>query len=195
MHEYHQPHMIDGALYAASGYIAIRAERGRWMASDFDPAPEDFARRLTALPWGSFPADSAEWREMDEVRGNLFRFAAHGVWRENHTLAPSPVWQVGGQHLIRLSHLQHLSRLPRCEVYAGSQTEGAPAFFRYNGGTAIVPQDRRLTAHSFAIFAPQYHILDQYRLDRVAAPKPLGKVTTPYASHLKEWPPSQPSDD
>ena len=196
MHDYHKAHMIDGALVAANGYMAVRAERGRWMATDFTTPPQAFTDRLSTLPWGEFPADSAEWRDMDDIRPQLFRFAPIGLFMEkNHRCAPSPIWQVGGHHLIRLSHLQQLSRLPRCQVYAGHQSAGSPAYFRFNGGLALVPQDTRLTTHSTSVFSPTYHILDGYRLDRTAQPKPLGKILTPTAGHLKDWPPAPPSDD
>jgi len=189
MHDFHEPHILEGALVAANGYMAVRVERGRWMASDFTPAPKAFTTRLTALAWGSFPDDSAEWRALDDVRGQLFRYAPIGMFMEKtHKCAPSPVWQVGGQHLIRLSHLQALSRLPRCEVHAGSQTHGTPAFFRFNGGLAIVPPDPRLTVHSAAIFAPAYHALDGYRRDRSTTRQTFS------GGHLKGWPPAPPTD-
>ncbi len=190
MHDLHEPHILDGALVAANGYLAVRAERGRWMASDFTPAPKAFTARLAALAWANFPADSAEWRALDDVRGQLFKFASIGMWMEkNHRCAPSPVWQVAGQHLIRLSHLQALSRLPRCEVHAGSQSHGTAAYFRFNGGLAIVPPDTRLTVHSFSIFVPTYHRLDGYRRERTATQQTFS------GGHLKGWPPASPTDD
>lgn len=189
-HDLHEPHILDGALVAANGYIAVRADRGRWMASDFTPPTKAFTDRISPLAWGAFPPDSAEWRAIDDVRGQLFRFAPIGMWIErNHRIAPSPVWQVGGQHLIRLSHLQALSRLPRCEVHAGSQSHGTPCYFRFNGGIAIVPPDPRLAVHSFSIFAPSYHPLEGHRIARTNTRQNFS------GGHLKNWPPPPPTDD
>lgn len=188
MHELHEPHILDGDLVAGNGFLAIKAARGRWMASDFTPAAEGFICRLARLPWGTFPPDDGEWRALDDVRGHLFRFATHSVWRDNHTLAPSPVWEIGGQHNIRLSHLQHLSRLPQCEVYAGAQCRDSPAYFRYNGGRVIVPTDQRLTTHSFSIFAPRYDIFTGQRCSGARTRQII------HGGHIKGWPPADPID-
>ena len=121
-HPYHRPHMIEGNLHAGNGHIAIRATSGRWMESDFQPAPEPFKTRIGGLPWGAIHADSPEWRSLDEVRGTIYKYAPITIWTDKGKRAPSPVVSIGGHHLIRLSHLQLIARLPRCEAYAGAVT-------------------------------------------------------------------------
>jgi hypothetical protein len=188
-HAFHRPHIIDGALCAGNGHIAIRAERGRWMASDFTTPPTEFLERFARLPWGAIHGDSPEWRRMDDVRGTIYRYASIGIWTEKKKRSPSPVVEIGKFHLIRLSHLQLIARLPRCEVYAGPVTRHDPLFFRYNGGTVIVPIDRGLTTASFGIFAPSLDILTHERNARSDS-RPLI-----HGGHLKGWPPQDQTND
>lgn len=187
-HAFHLAHFIDGALCAGNGHIAIRATSGRWMASDFTPAPSEFLQRFSRLPWGAIHGDSPEWRAMDDVRATIYRYAPIGIWTEKGKRSPSPVVEIGKHHLIRLSHLQLIARLPRCEVYAGPVTRHDPLFFRYNGGTVIVPIDRGLTFGTFGIFAPSLDMFTQERIDRSEA-RPLI-----HGGHLKGWPPAPCND-
>lgn len=186
----HLAHFHDGELTAGNGHIAIRAARGRWMASDFTPPPPEFTKRLASLPWHRFPAPSPEWRALDDIRGAIYAHAAIAPWTgSRHSPTPCPVWRIGGHHRIRLSHLQLLARLPRAEIYAGTAREPDPIFIRYNGGTAILPHNHALNSHSRDIFAPQYHPLDGYRIERSANARPS------FSNHLKNWPPPTPTDD
>lgn len=161
-HALHGLHMDGDALIAGNGYIAVRADRGYWMAGDFEPAPEEFTRRTSALPWHTFPPDGEGWRRMDEKRGDIYDRAPIGLFTEKHKPTPSPVWRVAGMHMIRLSFLQQLARLPRCEVYTAG-TRDDFALFRFNGGRAIVPRDKRLSdpmhpvSPSGSLFPPVTH--------------------------------------
>jgi hypothetical protein len=187
-HQYASPHMIEGNLCAGNGHIAIRATSGRWMESDFTAPSPDFAQRIGSLPWAAIPGDSPEWRSMDEIRGTIYRFAPISIWTEKGKRSPSPIVSIGGHHLIRLSHLQLIARLPRCEAYAGATTRHAPLFFRYNGGTVIVPTDKALTTASFGIFHPRTHALTGERVARTTTRQTIN------GGHLKGWPPAEPID-
>lgn len=189
----HLPHYIGGSLTAGNGHIAIRAERGQWTESDFTPAPENAAQRLSALPWHRFPPESPEWRPLDDIRGLLYAHAPIAPFTDRHRVAPCPVWQIADHHLARLSHLQLLARLPRVRVYAGPAAREDPLFFRYNGGIAIMPRDKRLTTHSRRIFIPARDCLTGHRRDRPS--QPTGANTRPPKSHLPGWPPPEPIDD
>lgn len=187
-HTFRRPHFIDGALCAGNGHIAIRSTSGRWMASDFTPAPSEFLQRFSSLPWGAIHGESPEWRAMDDVRAMVYRYGSVGIWTDKLKRGPSPVVEIGKHHLIRLSHLQLISCLPRCEVYAGPVTRHDPLFFRYNGGTVIVPIDRGLTTASFGIFAPSLDLFTQERIARSDSRRII------HGGHLKGWPPQDPSD-
>ena len=188
-HPYQRPHMIKGNLHAGNGHIAIRATSGRWMESDFQPAPELFKTRIGSLPWGAIHGDSPEWRSMDEVRGTIYKYAPITIWTDKGKRAPSPVVSIGGHHLIRLSHLQLIARLPRCEAYAGAVTRHDPLFFRYNGGSVIVPTDQSLTTASFEIFAPRHDVLSGERIARSSTRQDFS------GGHMPGWPPPEPIDD
>ena len=140
----HGIHMDGDALVAMNGYIIIRATRGYWLARDFTPAPPEFSNRVCSLPWSSFPPEEDGWRRLDDKRGDIYRRAPIAMFTDKHKPTPSPVWRVGSRHTIRLSHLQQLARLPRCEVHT-TATRYDFAFFRFNGGPAIVPRDKRLS--------------------------------------------------
>jgi len=76
-----QPHFVDGDLHAGNGHIAVRARRGLWMESDYQKPDHDFTARLSNLPWHSFPdLDSNEWRNLDDVRGDIYARGVIGVW-------------------------------------------------------------------------------------------------------------------
>jgi hypothetical protein len=140
----HGLHMDGDALVSMNGYIILRASRGYWLATDFPPAPPEFAVKASSLPWNAFPPDGDGWRRLDDKRGDLYARAPISMFTDKHKPTPSPVWRVGGLHMIRLSHLQQLARLPRCEVFT-TGTRDDFAFFRFNGGLAIVPRDKRLS--------------------------------------------------
>jgi hypothetical protein len=181
--------MLEGCLYAGNGHIAIRATSGRWMASDFEPPAELFRRKVGSLPWESVPGDSPEWIPLDDGRGTIYRYAPVSIWTEQNKRSATPVVKIAGQHLIRLSHLQLIARLPRCEVYAGPVTRHDPLFFRYNGGAVIVPTDKSLTTASLALFTPCIDTLSGKSVERTKHRQTFS------GGHLKGWPPATPSDD
>jgi hypothetical protein len=156
-HAMSRTHMVDGDLVAANGHLAVRASRGLWLDADFEPAPADFLQRVAGLPWGSAPDHSSEaWRPLDDARGDIYRSATIGLYNNKGRISPSPVWMVAGQHPIRLSFLQQIARLPRCEVYTGALHNSQPAWFRFNGGTVIVPKTKRpFPTFSRQLFPPR----------------------------------------
>jgi hypothetical protein len=184
------PAHYDGQALAGNGYMALRVDRGLWTARDFEEAPAGFLTRFLALPWrdvSGLPA--GEWRALDDVRGNLYRYAPIRPWTDKHRCAPTPVWRVGRSFLARLSHLQMLARLPRCEVYAGPADREEPLRFRFAGGHGMLARDKRLEESSGAIFAPRYDVLGGERMAReTRRPQGLG-------DKFKNWPPPEPVDD
>ena len=158
------------AVLTANHFHAIRFTRGMWVAKeDFDAAPAEFLKRFEALPWGRFEGIPDEWRKLDEIRGELYRSAPISPWDKNGNCAPSRVWRVNGTFLARLSHLQLIARLPRCEVHLGVMAADAPLLFRFNGGMGMLVADRRLTEAGFSVFEPRRHHEDG---ERVAKPGP-----------------------
>jgi hypothetical protein len=188
-------HILDGTVIAANGYIAIQALRGRWLDTDFTPAPYEARERLSNLPWHAFPPDSPDWRLLADIRGDIYRNAPITIWKENHTLSPTPVWKVGAHQLIRLSFLQLIARLPKCEVYTGETTQSQPMFFRFNTGLLLVPVDKLLTISSRTIFPPTYHPLDGHRVTRSTRPPPSFVPAPPPEPPLDNWPPADPDDN
>lgn len=148
-----RPHLLDGWLTAGNHHIAIRAFTGRWASSDFLPAPREFVTRLSTLPWHALPLSQGPWLELANLRRLIYASPPIPLWTQKHRHAPSPVWQIAG-HLVRLSHLQLLARLPCARIYLGPATPDAPLFFRYNNGCGIMPPNPKL-------HTPTHHLLPE----------------------------------
>lgn len=193
-HQLFRPAFHDGKALAGNEYIMIRADRGRWLPSDFDQPSADF---LTRFMVDLCPAkDSDEWRSIDDIKGSLYRFGVRGMWLKGKC-APSPVWRVGSAFLARLSHLQMIGRLPRCEIIPprGRQYDAEPLYFRFNGGVGILAHDPKLTESSFSVFAPRYCPVGGHEMKRS---KPLNwnfGTPPPPEPPLDDWPPAEVSDD
>jgi hypothetical protein len=189
-HVYAKPAYHDGQALAGNGFILIRVSRGLWMPSDFEAPPAGFMTRFQAAPWKALDPESPEWRSLDEIKGDLFRFGQKGAWL-NEKCAPSPVWRVGGSFLARQTHLQMIARLPRCEILLGQ----GPLHFRFSGGIGILANDPKLKLSSFSVFAPQYCPLNGHEIKRSKTPPPnFGKPPPPEPT-LDDWPPVDASDD
>jgi len=183
-----------GQALATNGYIAIRADRGLWMESDFVPAPDGFLTRFLGLPWGDVSAvPAAEWRAMDEVRAHLFKFGPRELWKNNRA-ADSPVVRVGPQFLARLSHLQLLARLPRCEVVSPSGRATAMVF-RFAGGQGILGASKKFveqeTEAAFTIFKERYCPVDGTLLKRSPQPNFSLRPPPPEEPPFPDWPPAE----
>lgn len=134
----------DSVVLAGNGYLAIRSFRGLWMDSDFIPPPDGFLDRMERLPWSRIASLNQElWKPMQDVRTILFRRPPLSPWL-NDRVAPSPIVAVVERHRVRLSHLQLVSRLPRCEVWTGEAVHGEPLFFRFSSGCGIIAWDKSL---------------------------------------------------
>jgi hypothetical protein len=194
-HDLAQPHFIDGDLSAGNGYLAIKATRGLWLESDFTPAPYEAKERISNLPWHNVPeADHPEWRKLDDIRGILYQYGSIHPWTDKHKPTPSPVWRVAQQHLIRLSHLQLIARLPAAQIYCGHLTATSPAFVRFNGGSLIIPLNRSLQAYSRDIFAPSYDVFTGERKTRYVPPK-TSYVPKPIPEPaIEDWPPTDTTE-
>ncbi len=148
----------DGQALAGNGYTALRVDRGYWDARDFEPASPAFLMRFETLPWARFHGIPDEWHKLDDIRGHLYRSAPTYPWTAKGKCAPSRVWRVGATFLARLSHLQLIARLPRCEIHLGVMGPEAPLLFRFNGGLGMLAADKKLTEAGFSVFQPQtYH--------------------------------------
>ena len=190
------PFTIDGDVIAANRYLALRAYRGRWLTSDFPQPSEATAQRILSLPWGTFPdQQSAEWRDLDDVRGILYSYPLLPIWTENR-LTPSPIARISGLHLVRLSFLQQLARLPRAALYCADVSAGSPLYVRWNGGIGIIPKDKKLTISSLNIFKPQRLVNGTGRVTRS---NPLPNMIDrrdpmPPEQPIDNWPPPAPVD-
>jgi hypothetical protein len=135
--------------------------------AEFRTASPVFVERITALPWDRPLAGS--WRALDEGRSAITQRGQIGVW-SGMRLAPTPVWRVGDS-VVRLSLLQLIWRLPRCEVYTGPVDAMEPLFFRFSGGRGMIAADPRLTLWSYHLFAPLHDCLSGERVERGDTPK------------------------
>jgi hypothetical protein len=181
-------------IVAANGYLAIRVRRGLWLPSDFPEAGADYLARLARIPWERFSALQGPWRELSEIRGDLYRHGARAVWRDDDSgrLSPGPIWRVATVP-VRLTLLQLVSRLPRCEVHAGTCDRDDPLFFRFSGGMGAIARDRKLAETSYEVFAPQFGY-DGVRIERPRVPAPnFGKPPPPEPA-LEGWPPAEVVD-
>ena len=144
-----QPRRGDGEVLAANGYIAIRAKKGWWLESDFQPAGEEYRKRFDKLPWARFERLGDHWRPLDNVRGDLFRSGKIEPWLR-HRPAPTPLWLFNSRLRVRLSHLQLVAMLPRCEAFTGTDDRDDPLFFRFTGGIGIMARDAKLQQLPFS---------------------------------------------
>jgi hypothetical protein len=185
-HELGRAFHKDGMAYAGNGYLAIRCHRGMWMASDFEPAKPEADERICSLPWHRFETFPQQWVELSTITGTIFRYAPVGVWDKRNRISPSPVWRIAENYLVRLSLLQLIALLPKCEVFTGPTDRNAHMPFRFSGGIGFIAYDDRLTIASKEILNPQRCPLDGHVLDR--SPRPTFKM-------FKDWPPAEPIDD
>lgn len=186
MHPLAKPCRGDGEVMAANGYVALRAHRGRWLDRDYAPAGAEFLERLGKIPWNRFlQVQDTDWRALDLVAAALWARGEIEPWLRGK-MAPTPVWRVD-EIPVRLSLLQLIARLPRCEVATGPATPDQPLFFRFTGGRGAIARDPRLEQTSFQIFAPARDAFDGERCSRPRGPKP--------SFSLPGWPPPEPVDD
>lgn len=188
-HLFSMPAYHDGQALAGNGYTLIRVHRGLWMPGDFEEPPAGFLTRFLAAPWKNHD-DGSEWRSLDEIKGALFRHGLLGMWLRGKC-APSPVWRMGGAFVARLSHLQMIARLPRCEVILpkGRAMDREALHFRFSGGMGIMAHDPQLSVASFAVFEPEYCPLGGQQIERR---KPLNwnlGTPPPPEPALDGWPP------
>lgn len=198
-HLLHKPRLWDGCMVAANGYVAIRCQRGAWIDSEFPEASTDFRSRVERLLWGRMSHLKDDWRALDDVRGTLFRRAPIGLWiddaRDAGKLSPSPVVWVAGGILVRLSLLQLIARLPRCEIHTGPMNADDPLWFRFSGGRGLIARDSKLTAPAaFTVFEPMRDCLTGERVERQKTPKPNFGTPPPPEPALEGWPPTTAED-
>lgn len=185
-HGLHHARRHNGEVLAGNGYVAIRVARGMWLDSDHEAASAEFLGRWGKLPWKRFETLQDDWRGMDTVTLKLFAKGMIQFWLQGKP-APTPIWRVNETLLVRLSLLQLISRLPRCDCYTGPQSVGEHLYFRFSGGIGIIPADRRMTMASGEIFPANRDMWSGERYKR--RPQPIG-----VESHLKNWPPADTSE-
>jgi len=187
-HLFHEPRRYGGEVLVANGYVAIRARTGLWLDADHGAASADFVSRWGKLPWGRLDQLPDDWRELDGHRGTIYRSAQVHLWQDDR-LAPTPVWAVN-EVKVRLSLLQLVARLPRCEIYVGRPNADDPLWFRFSGGIGLIARDPRLSLHSYEIFGPQR---DLWSGERVAKRGPRFQGVA-HAGEMANWPPAEPVD-
>lgn len=137
-----QPFHHDGNVYAGNGYIAIRCYQGLWLPNDFPSAAADTLARFQALPWEKFAGFTTALKSLHDLKPQLYRFREYPLWdTSNQKPAKAPIVLLAETWLIRLSHLQIISRLPRAELLGG--IEGALAF-RFAGGIGLIARDETI---------------------------------------------------
>lgn len=179
-----------GDILAGNGYVAVRARRGRWIDEEYPPASSEYLARFEKLPWNRFQSLQDDWRLLDDQSGRIFGRGQIGFWLEvktGWTVNASPVWRVNDSVLVRLSLLQLLARLPRCEAYTGAQDCEEPLFFRFSGGIGIVARDKRLTLSSGNLFPPARDCFTGARMRKKTVPKYLPPINP-------NWPPADMSE-
>ncbi len=189
------PDVFDGPcrhgveICAGNGYVAIRCHSGKWLDSEYPDASKDFLLRLCSLPWMRGETLPDGWRTLE--RGPLLGRGELALWGKNGKLSSSPVWRVGGA-VVRLSMLQLIARLPRCEVN-WFEDRDTPLFFRFGGGRGIIARDERLTLWSHAIFQPQMDVMTGAVVVKNTCKGNWGKPPEPEPV-LEGWPPEEELD-
>lgn len=196
MHPFSRPMRGDGEIMAANGYMALRAYRGHWLDRDYPNADAAFLERLNRLPWERYQAIRPEaWRPIDSIADKLRFRGTLALWQAGTTrLSPSPVWRVG-RPLARLSMLQLLARLPRCEL-AWQEFPESPLWFRCSGARGCIAHDPKLTLASFDVWQPRTDVLTgQLMPDRPPSrPKRNFGTPPPPEPTLDDWPPTPTPD-
>lgn len=185
-HGLHHARRHADEVLAGNGYVAIRVRKGMWLESDHEAASAEFLARWGKLPWKRFDGHQDEWRAFDSATGRLFAKGQIGFWLRDKP-APTPIWLVNETLYVRLSLLQLVARLPRCECYTGPQSRGEPLFFRFSGGIGMIAPDARLTHASAELFGAERDLWTGERHQR--RPQFQG-----VESHLKNWPPADTSE-
>jgi hypothetical protein len=186
-HDFAKPARHEGEIIAGNGYLCLRAHRGGWIDHEIPPALPDFLERIRKIPWSRFDSiKDASWRSLGDVRAQLFDRAPIAPWN-GHRMAPTPIWLVD-EIPVRLSLLQLISRLPRCEVATGLTNSCDPLFFRFSGGRGAIARDPKLCLASFQIFAPQRDIFTGDRQERRQGS--VMRLTQPGVN----WPPPDCAD-
>lgn len=197
-HLFSAPYRHAGEILAGNGYIALRASKGNWMHDEFPEASPAFLARFDALPWSHYLdlIASPHWTHTHDLQTALFRRTPISLWMfithpgnpKPYTPAPSPVWNVRDTK-VRLSHLQAIARLPRCEIYHGPPPiASSPLFFRFSGGIGIIAHDPSLTVATGSILQPITDILTGSTTERDRSPRPV--FTQPGVN----WPPVDTSE-
>jgi hypothetical protein len=209
-HALARPVRIGAEIIAGNGYVCLRAHRGRWFDEEFPEATAEQQARIEALFWGKFDTlDPQCWEALDDVRGELYRHSPIAIWAiDKHgptgKPSPTPIWKSGTCAPVRLSLLQLIARLPRCEVFTGSQDPSHPLFFRCTGARGIIAADPRLTTTSWKIFQPRFDQMDNCLVhQRKKDPTPWIQKTlkpgdrqtwSPTLPGNTPWPPPEPID-
>jgi hypothetical protein len=145
-------HPGDGLIYAASGYVCLRAEPVRAVhafAEDYEEMPAEIAEKLDKLPWRNFHKlpghiGAPEWRSMDNSRGTIYGGGPLPLWVEHRGKPPEynrdTLVRTADGPLVPLAMLQLLARLPRPEVKMNGGSYNSSLLVRFAGeGQAIVP--------------------------------------------------------
>jgi hypothetical protein len=191
-HAFHLARRFDREILAGNGYLAIRCQRGRWIDSEFPAASAEFLSRWGKLPWSRWEvlAQGDHWRRLEDASGRIFAKSAIGFWLGT-VPAPSPVWVVGDARRVRLSALQLIARLPRCEVFTGPVDADSPLWFRFSGGRGAVAMDKRLEGCGVSgrLFQP---VVDQLsgELKYCRPSRPALRLVNPASN----WPPADLSE-
>lgn len=186
-HGLHHARRHGAEVLAGNGYVALRVRKGMWLAADHEAAGAEFLGRIGKLPWTRFDSLNDDWRAMDSAGGRLFAPGQIDFWLRDKP-APTPVWRVNDTLLVRVSLLQLIARLPRCECYTGRQSHGEHLFFRFSGGVGIIAADARLTMASGELFGAARDLWSGERLERRKGPRPS------FSLPGKPWPPEDLSE-
>jgi hypothetical protein len=186
-HVFANPARGDSEILACNGYLALRAHRGAWLDREIPAAGKDFMERFLKIPWGRYVKirDDA-WRPLSDMRSKLEFHGRIDPWLRGRP-APSPVWLVD-EFRVRLTWLQLIARLPRCEVATGQATDACPVFFRFSGGRGAILPDARMGAPSYTIFKAAEDIFTGERQERRQGP--IMRLTQPGVN----WPPPECTD-
>lgn len=186
-HELSAPYITGCNTIVGNGFVALKIARGAWLDSDLQEAPKHVIERFARLQWSLIDTfrEKPDWISLDRFRPSMFSRGLIAPWM-NDRPAPSPVWRVR-DHLVRLTHLQMISPLPRVEVYHGRQNAGTPLMFRFSGGVGMIPVNSKLTIWSYAILQPTINPLSGSEMETATTAKPSYR-------QFKNWPPPEPQD-
>lgn len=147
----------EGRTLVSNGYLAIRFET---FFPDIPPPTKRLTLAIKNAPWSRFEPleqNPKPWRPLEDAIPQLFKHGPKPIWERTRTryhIRRAPSVRVGHGATTSLALLQLITRLPRAEIFTGTDMH-SPLFVRFNRGRAILAPWDGYEHPAFTIFRPK----------------------------------------